>query len=162
MVLEGKLLLQELCKRKADWDEPVTPSEAKRWLQWINFLPSLSGLLIPRCFKSSNLGCVKLVEIHNFSDASFYAYGACSYLRFLSDSGANHSTFVIGKARLAPIKAVTIPRLELTAAVLAVRLNNIIKREIRTEFQCVSKFWTDSTVVLHSVQNKTKRFPTVL
>ena len=159
VVLEGRLLLQELCKRKADWDEPVTPSEAKRWLQWINFLPSLSGLLIPQCFKSSNLGCVKLVEIHNFSDASSYAYGACSYLRFLSDSGANRSTFVIGKARLAPIKAVTIRRLELTAAVLAVRLNNIIKREMGTEFQCVSKLWTDSTVVLHSVQNKTKRFP---
>ena len=117
VVLEGKLLLQELCKRKADWDEPVTPSEAKRWLQWINFLPSLSGLLIPRCFKSFNLGCVKLFEIHNFSDASSYAYGAGSYLRFLSDSGANRSTFVIGKAHLAPIKAVTIPRLELTAAV---------------------------------------------
>ena len=65
---------------------------------------------------------------------------------------------MIGKARLAPIKSVSIPRLELTAAVLAVRLNNVAKCALEAE-SCHSYFWTDSMAVLHSTKNKAKRFP---
>ena len=158
VILEGKLLLQELCKRKADWDEEITSEEAQRWLSWTKLLTALNDVRIPRCFRPSDFGAVKHVEIHNFSDASSVAYGACSYVRLVSNADACCCSMVIGKARLAPIKAVSIPRLELTAAVLAVRLNNIVKKELDIRSQCVSKFWTDSTAVLHCIRNKTKRF----
>ena len=95
------------------------------------------------------------MEIHNFSDASSYAYGACTYLRAV---GNCYCSLLIGKARPAPIKAVSTPRLELTAAVLAVTLNAVVKNALEAE-SCVSKFWTEYMAVLHCIQNKTKRFP---
>ena len=98
------------------------------------------------------------VEIHNFSDASSYAYGACTYMQITGVDGNRFCSFLIGKARLAPIKSVSIPRLELTAAVLAVRLNNVVKCALEAE-SFHSYFWTDSMAVLHNIKNKTKRFP---
>ena len=69
--------------------------------------------------------------------------------------GRTHCSFLVGKARVAPLKTVTIPRLELTAATVAVRLDAQIKRELEIEVDS-SVFWTDSTVVLpiHRQQNK--------
>ena len=98
------------------------------------------------------------VEIHNFSDASSYAYGACTYMQITGIDENRFCFFLIGKARLAPIKLVSIPRLELTAAVLAVRLSNVVKCALEAE-SCHSYFWTDSMAVLHSIRNKAKRFP---
>ena len=66
--------------------------------------------------------------------------------------------FVTAKSRLAPIKAVSIPSLELTAAVLAVRLNASVKEELNFDV-CQSYFWFDSTAVLLSILNRCKRFP---
>ena len=158
VILEGKLLLQALYKGKALWDEEITSSEAHKWLEWISCLPTISNLRISRCVKPKGFSCASAFEIHNFSDASSYAYGACSYLRIVNEKSQSICSFIIGKARLAPIKPVSIPRLELTTAVLAVRLNNVVVRELDAEF-CVSYFWTDSIAVLHCIKNKSKRFP---
>ena len=108
--------------------------------------------------KPKGFSCASAFEIHNFSDALSYAYGACSYLRIVNEKRQSICSFIIGKARLAPIKPVSIPRLELTAAVLAVKLNNVVLCELDAEF-CVSYFWTDSMAVLHCIKNKSKRFP---
>ena len=101
---------------------------------------------------------LKSIEIHNFADASSYAYAACSYLRLVDTDDNIFCAFVIAKSRLAPIKAVSIPRLELTAAVLAVRLNALVKGELKFDV-CQSYFWIDSTAVLLSILNRSKRFP---
>ena len=130
VILEGRMMLRNLCRRKAGWDEEVTSSEAERWLQWINSLPALNDLNIPRCFNSAGFGNLRSIEIHNFSDASLFAYGACACLRLVDCNGSCDCSLVIGKARLAPNKAVSIPRLELTPAVLAVRLNNIVVKKM--------------------------------
>ena len=98
------------------------------------------------------------MEIHNFSDASSYAYGACTYMQITGVNGNRFCSVLIGKARLAPIKSVSIPRLELIAAVLAVRLNNAVKCALEAK-SCLSYFWTDSMAVLHSIRSKAKRFP---
>ena len=70
------------------------------------------------------------MQLHYFSDASSYAYGTCSYLGITNKNGVVSLSFLIGKCRLAPIKAVTIPRLELTAVVLAVRLDELIRKDV--------------------------------
>ena len=75
-------------------------------------------------------------------------------------NGSCDCSLVIGKARLAPNKAVSIPQLELTVAVLAVRLNNIVVKEMNLGFTCEFHFWTDSTTVVHCIYHKDKRFPT--
>ncbi len=67
--------------------------------------------------------------------------------------------FVLGKARVAPLKQTTIPRLELTAAVLAVRVDKMLKRELQLDLH-PSVFWTDSTTVLKYIGNETRRFHT--
>ena len=158
IVLEPKLLFQQLCRQKFGWDVSISDPELEKWQRWLNRLQELSHVPIPRCFTPKNLKALKSIEIHNFADASSYAYAACSYLR-LVDTGNNiFCAFVIAKSRLAPIKAVSIPRLELTAAVLAVRLNALVKGELKFDV-CQSHFWIDSTAVLLSILNRSKRFP---
>ena len=81
-------------------------------------------------FKPPEFGEVKNCEIHVFSDASLHCYGSCCYLRLINCKDKIHCSLVIGKARVASIKAVAIPRLELTAAVLSVRLCQMVQKEL--------------------------------
>jgi len=73
----------------------------------------------------------KQVQIHFFADASQAAYGVVAYLRMCDSSDNVKYSFLIGKARLAPMKSVSIPRLELTAACLAVNLNQKMKSQLK-------------------------------
>ena len=66
--------------------------------------------------------------------------------------------FALGKARMAPIKSMSVPKLELTAAVVSVHLEQLVRRELNLP-NCKSTFWTDLTVVLQGIRNSTKRFP---
>ena len=70
-------------------------------------------------------------ELHHFSDASGEAYGAVSYLRIADKSGKVHCLFLMGKSYLAPAPMTTIPRLELLAAIVSLRLDQMLKRELR-------------------------------
>ena len=158
VTLIPKLLLQELCKKGRGWDQDLEDEEAKCWKKWLLTLPTLNHLRIQRCFKPPEFGEVKNCEIHVFSDASLHCYGSCCYLRLINCKDKIHCSFVIGKARVAPIKAVSIPRLELTAAVLSVRLCQIVQKELNLP-NCRSVYWTDSTAVLQIIHNETKRFP---
>ena len=113
VTLIPKLLLQELCKKGRGWDQDLEDKEAKCWKKWLLTLPTLNHLRIQRCFKPPEFGEVKNCEIHVFSDASLHCNGSCCYLRLINCKDKIHCSFVIGKARVAPIKAVSIPRLEL-------------------------------------------------
>ena len=95
-------------------------------------------------------------ELHHFSDASNKGYGQCSYLRLIDERGQIHCSFVIGKSRVTPLKPVTIPRLELTAAVTSVRISDQLRREL--QFENTEIFWTDSKVVLGYIANESRRF----
>ena len=76
----------------------------------------------------------------------------------MDDHGRIQCSLVIAKSRLAPVKTVSIPRLELTAAVLSVRLDILLRKELQTT-AITSTFWSDSTAVLHIIHNSRKRFP---
>ena len=132
--------------------------ETEKWQKWLASLNNLQSLSIPRCFKPAGFQSIQLIEIHNFADASSYTYGACSYLRLVDANGNISCLFLLGKSRLAPIKKVSVPRLELTAAVVAVRLDVLLRRELDLSSSC-SFYWTDSLAVLQSIKNRTKRFP---
>ena len=158
IVLEPKVLFQQLCRQKFGWDVSISDPELEKWQRWLNRLQELSHIQIPRCFTPKNLSALKSIEIHNFADASSYAYAACLYLHLVDTDDNIFCAFVIAKSRLAPIKAVSIPRLELIAAVLAVRLNALVKGELKFDVY-QSYFWIDSTAVLLSILNRSKRFP---
>ena len=99
------------------------------------------------------------VQMHHFSDASELAYGTVFYLRFANTDGDVHCSFLMSKTRLAPLKTLSVPRLELTAATLAVKLDKMFRRELEVPIGR-SVFWTDSRSVLCFIQNEDKRFHT--
>ena len=113
-VLNGKHILQEMCKHGSSWDEPLADDLRPRWEHWRNDLVGLGELDIPRCYQAPGFGMAKKVELHHFSDASSSGYGQCSYIRLVDDKNTVHCSLVIGKSRVAPLKVTTIPRLELT------------------------------------------------
>ena len=124
-------------------------------------LPTLDEFIIDRCLKPPNFGEIVTRQTHHFSDASSQGYGAVSYLRIVNRNGDVHCCFLIGKSRLASLKAITIPRMELSAAVVATRLDTMMRQELdipATESESV--FWTDSTCVLSYIQNESRRFQT--
>ena len=155
-VLLGKRVLQEMCQKGFSWDDPL-PSELRpRWESWLSDLPNLEKIYIPRCFRPQNFGKIMQVELHHFSDASSYGYGQCSYLRLVSENNI-HCALIMGKARVAPTKVVTIPRLELTAPVISAAVSNMLKGELELSVDR-EYFWTDSQVVLGYINNEARRF----
>ena len=159
VILQAKSLLQSLCNQKYGWDEEISEGDYVTWRGWLRELNSLRTLSVPRCFKPTGLNAVARVELHHFSDASEYGYGAVSYLRIVDDGGVAHCCFVLGKSRVAPLKVMSIPRLELTAAVVAVKLNCLIRNELEYSIDDTI-YWTDSTVVLQYIRNESRRFQT--
>ena len=129
VLLETKQILHTLNKRNLGWDEPIAEAELEQWRFWLKGLPVLKSIEIPRCFKSPEFRRIISMQIHRFADASTYGYGACSYLRLVDHCGSICLSFFMGKSRLAPVKFVSISRLNLTAAVLAARLDKATKRE---------------------------------
>ena len=110
-----------------------------------------------RCYKPDEFGEVKSAQLHHFCDASTVGYGQCSYLRLVDLNDKVHCSLVMAKSRVAPVKQVTIPRLELSAAVLSVRISNFLRRELKYK-DVEEYFWTDSTVVLGYINSNAKRF----
>ena len=157
ITLTGKLVLQELCRQKLDWDEKVPEALGQSYLSWLTDLNLLQELDVDRCYKPKDFGHVVKTELHNFSDASFDGYGQCSYLRLVDDSNKVHCCLVMGKARVAPLKSTTVPRLELTAALVSTRINTILVKELQYEGM-QSFFWTDSKAVLGYIKNDDKKF----
>ena len=157
VILPGKQILQELCKISADWDDPLPEDLRERWEKWTNDLHNLDSLSIDRCYKPADFGKVRTMQMHHFSDASSTGYGQCSYLRMTNNEGKVHCTLVMAKSRIAPLKAITIPRLELTAAVVSINVSTILQRELPLE-DIEDIYWTDSTVVLGYINNESRRF----
>ena len=158
-ILPVKILLQDLCRKKLGWDDKIPEEHFNRWKSWLEDLPKLREFSVKRCFKPAEFGEVTSAQVHYFSDASEVAYGAVAYLRLVDTSGAIHCSFVTGKSRLSPLKPVTIPRLELSAAVLSTRLDAMIQDELELEAD-KTIYWTDRTCVLRYIANEDKRFQT--
>jgi hypothetical protein len=157
VILVGKQILQDICRDHLDWDAPLPESIIKRWEQWRKGLMHLELMKIDRCFKPNDFGEVKSVQLHHFSDASTVGYGQCSYIRLTNAAGSIHCSLVMGKAKVTPVKQITIPRLELSAAILLVRASKFLQKELRYD-EVEEFFWTDSEVVLGYISNDARRF----
>ncbi|KAK0154145.1 hypothetical protein N1851_003769 [Merluccius polli] len=141
----AKMLLQELCRKNLGWDEAIPHVLSKQWADWLEDLQKVAEFKIDRCIKPKDFSNPVTAQLHHFSDASEVGYGTVSYLRLEKNSKV-HVAFMMGKARVVPLKQTTIPRLELTAAVLAVRVDSMLQKELQLKLE-KSVFWTDSTTV---------------
>ena len=159
VILPAKQILQQLCKLKLAWDEAIPPEMAQTWQRWVDDLILLHSFSVRRCFTPSEFGNVEMAQLHHFCDASEVGFGAVSYLRLTNSEKEVCVAFVIGKARVAPLKHVTIPRLELAAAVVAVRLDKMLSKQLELNLS-ESVFWSDSMTVLKYIANTTTRFKT--
>ena len=156
-VLEWQENLQKLCQLQVGWDDKIPDNLKKDWVCWRNKLPKLENIKVNRCYKPNNLGNVIKAKVHHFSDESEEGYGQCSYLRLINEFGTIHSSLLIGKSRVSPIKYVSIPRLELTAPTLSIKMSKLIKKELDIE-DYEKTHWTDIKVILGYINNKVKRF----
>ena len=154
ITLVAKLFMQELWRDKIEWDEEVNKSLKKRFGNWIIRISVIAPTIaVPR---SLNLEEDQDVQLHIFCDASEKAFAAVAYVRIEIDETVS-CHILLSKSRVAPLKKLTLPRLELQGAVLAVRLKETVVEEIDVEFSSV-QFWTDSTLNLQYINNESKRF----
>lgn len=157
--LPAKALLQDLCCKNLGWDDPISDEDLTCWRNWLDELPRLKDLKVNCCFKPINFGEVTSRQLHHFADASQHAYGTVTYLCLTNSKDDVHCSFIIGKSRLSPLKQLTIPCLELSAAIVAMQLDGMVMKEIGIPVN-QSIFWTDSTCVLGYITNEDKRFHT--
>ncbi|KAK3715341.1 hypothetical protein QZH41_001342 [Actinostola sp. cb2023] len=156
--MPAKRILQSLCKTtNLGWDDEIPNGEKLQWEKWIIQLPLLESITVNRCYKPPGFGDITSEQVHVFSDASTTGYGSSAYLHLVDDQGHIHCAFLFGKSRLAPIKATTVPRLELTAATVSVRISHMIKKELEVD-QASMIYHTDSTTVLRYIFNEQRRF----
>lgn len=143
IIINAKLLLQSLWKLGLDWDESVSTECFQSWCRFQAQIASSNELVIPR---QVTLKTYSRIQIHGFCDASERAYGACIYIRSENSDNINVQ-LLCAKSRLAPLKSVSLPRLELCGALLLSELMHkaINALQIPNIETC---YWTDSTIVL--------------
>ena len=156
--LQAKLLVQRLWANGLGWDEELTEPEQRVWEIWAAELSRLQDLVVPRCLRRSSDNDEQQHELHLFCDASESAFGAVAFLRTTQDGEINVS-FIAAKTRVAPLKQISIVRLELQAAVMASRLAITIDGELAYQVHR-TVFWSDGNVVLQYLTNESRRFHT--
>lgn len=143
-VMIAKFMLQSLWLEKVSWDTPVPSSLSREWLAFRSALPELNVIRIARNVICKNPTSITL---HAFCDASIRGYGACIYLRSVNEDGEMFSNLLCSKGKVAPLKHVSIPRLELCGALTLARLVNQVVLALDANIDKLT-FWTDSTIVL--------------
>ena len=126
-LLHGRKIIQILSQQELRWDKIASGDVAKDWVEWKSKLPALENLAISRCIKPAGLEEIKRSSIHHFSDASEGGYEQSSYLRLENDQGKIHCVLLIGKSRISSLKYISIPRLELIAATLSLKVSLLLR-----------------------------------
>ena len=155
-IIKVKILLQQLWKLKIGWDDLVPDPVCDVWSRWRSELDLLATKHIPRCYFFKEAHIVSM-ELHGFCDASEQAYAAVIYLRMTDVDGKIQISLVTSKTKVAPIKRLTIPRLELCGAYLLAQLLHHTKQVFDLPLTQVYA-WTDSTIVLSWLVGNPRRF----
>ncbi|XP_022787689.1 uncharacterized protein LOC111327715 [Stylophora pistillata] len=139
--VRARMAMQETWLLGLGWDDEFPSNLKKMCQEWFSQLPELSGIQVPRCYHVAE----KIVEdasIHTMVDASLLAYAAVSYARHKYEEGEVTVRFTAAKAKIAPMKATSVPRLELMAAVLGLRLARKVSELLQIPFENCT-LWTD-------------------
>ncbi len=153
-ILSARMILQCLWRHKTDWDEPIPLTIAQKWQEWLQALPALKEFNLPRCVHDTSFNPTSLA-IHIFCDASSEAYAAVAYAVSTYEDAPTTSRLLLSKGKVAPIRQVSIPRLELMAAELAVDLAFAVVAAFAVPMNEV-QFWSDSSNVLCWLHNDTR------
>ncbi|KAK7916727.1 hypothetical protein WMY93_012488 [Mugilogobius chulae] len=155
----AKILIQDLWKVGVGWDDPIQPEALlDLWNQWESELAYLPQVEIPRCYVPPEADSdMPRREAHIFCDASERAYGAVEYLRTQDSQDEVHIAFVMARSRVSPRKQLSMPRLELCAALAGAQLAKVTMTELLLTPQHIT-LWTDSTTVLTWLNSDSCRY----
>nr|XP_033204626.1 uncharacterized protein LOC117165315 [Bombus vancouverensis nearcticus] len=145
VIVRAKILLQRVWAVKVEWDESLPSDLHSEWDRYYSQLPLLNDIAFPR---KAIIDSATEIEMHGFCDASEKAYGACVYLRTVNPDGRVRTQLLTAKSKVAPLKSQTIPRLELSGAVLLTSLMATIQQALSHSITRMV-YWTDSAIVLH-------------
>ena len=156
-IVQAKIFVQSLWKLRQGWDEKVPEEIQQEWSIWQNELQSLAEFLVPWFYRLVMVSPTS-IQLHLFGDASEKAFCAVAYFRFEYPGGERQCAFAAAKTRVAPVKPLSIPRLESQAAVLSVQLACTIQKEHDYEVSS-SYYWSDSSAVIGRIHRESKRHP---
>ncbi|XP_075151122.1 uncharacterized protein LOC142225231 [Haematobia irritans] len=157
-IVIAKILMQQIWSEKTGWDDNLSEISHKQWSLFIHNYNFLNNIQLPRWIGfETNSFC----EVHGFADASEKAYGACVYVRIKSRDGGIQTHLLLAKSRVAPLRTITLPRLELCGAVLLADLMSAVKTDLRLEKKKTRLFcWSDSEIVLAWLQKPSSSWAT--
>ena len=163
VTLRGKLLMRHLVTKAlsfngaANWDEPVPAHCRNDWIAFFKDLFNVEDLRFPRCLRPPDaIGDPALVV---FSDASLHAYGACAYAHWPIGRNRCKAFLISAKSKLTPTRQLSIPRLELCAAIMGCRLGETIQKEMTYKFTD-AVYIVDSIIVRPQIQKESYGFGT--
>ena len=157
IIVRIKIFYQQLWLIPVSWDDELPLDIQNEWRIMRAELKQIERISIPRWYQTES----DSIELHGFGDASELAYGAVVYIRSSVDENLWHCNLVSAKTKVAPIKKLSIPRLELCAAVLTVELMNQVKNALK--FNHIKMFyWSDSTTVLGWLSSHPSRWSTFI
>lgn len=158
IIVTAKIYLQKLWEKQLAWDQPLPEEDQARWLDFRCQLKKINHVEISRCIIPNPR--YSSIFLLGFCDASMAAYGACVYVHCVDVENRPSTTLLCSKSRVAPLKTITIPRLELCSAVLLAQLMSKVKAAMEINFDKIILF-SDSTIVLSWINmqsNKMKTF----
>ncbi|XP_065052322.1 uncharacterized protein LOC135681677 [Rhopilema esculentum] len=156
-IVRAKVVMQEIWRQGFDWDDELDGEVKSKIQSWYSELHELSNLSVPRCLHTGKHKDVQSMQLHVFSDASEEAYGAVIYARYVYVDHAATTNIVAAKSRVAPLAAMSIPRMELMGAVTGLRLAVSVANAMQVSVKQV-KFWCDSMNTLWWIRGHSRCF----
>lgn len=145
VVVTAKYFMQLIWKSGLDWDEQLPPDLENKWKSYKLSFRQIDTIDINRCITTETADVNYLI---GFADASEICYGACIYLvRYDTHTANVTSNLICSKSRIAPVKTKSIPKLELSAALLLAELINTVKKTLKLDIKKIRCF-SDSMIVL--------------
>ena len=162
VMIKFKVLLQEMWRRGIEWDDDIPEDIRLKWNKISVDLRSLQNIALPRCIDFGDGKGVRRYELITFADASKIAYSAAVYLKIVNGQNIDVNV-VFAKSRLAPVKEISIPRLELLAVLIGCRASVFVAKELKlgnirqtimTDSRCVIEWYRSEKELKRFVRDK--------
>ena len=161
IVFKAKMMIQKLWSAGLEWDENIQETQiANEWICWCEDLAKVEDIKVNRRYVPVD-AVMRNQELHVFNDASEKGYATVAYLRTEDEQGKVHVSLITSKTKVAPLKIITLPRLELMAALIGSRISLKIKKSFKDE-KIKLYCWSDSAISLQWIKNTEVRWKTFI
>ena len=151
--MKARLIFQKLCLKGKDWDDPLEEEDLKVWNKWVQEYKEAKKIEFKRLVLPRETSNDLKMTMHTFCDASEKGYCTTVYLVVDSEKEVT-SNLLTAKCRLAPLKKLTIPRLELASAKTGATITKVVQNALQTWDLGETHIWMDSLTALYWLQNK--------